>query len=120
VNKQLSSASPIVVGLAAVVASTGLLLAGMQVSSAAVEPIREVNPMEHAAHRYLAEAQQEQERVLNRREHLAQRDVINGAAGSISGGADPCSLRLARAWRALGHFSDGYETYLLHHSPVCS
>jgi len=30
---------------------------------------------------------------------------------------NPCSVRLEQAWRTLGHFSDGFERYLLHQPP---
>jgi hypothetical protein len=78
---------------------------------------------EHEAHRYLTEARKEQERVLNPREHLAHRDVEKAPSGAGTGAParslDPCAVTLQRAWQRLGHFSDGYESYLLR-QPPCS
>jgi hypothetical protein len=91
-----------------------------------------LNRMEHEAHRYLGEIRKEQTRALNPREHLAHRDVdervtivkpgehlgrkpTTTASATVTPAA--CSAALANAWQRLGHYSDGYERYLLRHAP---
>jgi hypothetical protein len=61
--------------------------------------------------------------AFNPREHVAHMDVDEFRDGRDPGqplsSADACAARLAQAWRWLGHFSDGYESYLLR-QPPCS
>ena len=54
-------------------------------------------------------AQADSQQPQNPREHLAHRDVAGGPA--------PCAAALAQAWERLGHYSDGYERYLLTQAP---
>jgi hypothetical protein len=65
--------------------------------------------LEHRASERGAQIRLAQQAVVNPAEHLGHR------AATDAGQA--CSERLAEAWRGLGHFSDGYETYLLHRPP---
>jgi hypothetical protein len=108
--------------IAAAAAATGLVATASQASSSPTETSGPaLNRMEHEALRYLSEAREEQAQVLNPREHLGLRDVEEGSAEAAAPTTrvDPCSARLAQAWQDLGHFSDGYESYLLR-QPPCS
>lgn len=107
------------------VGSAGLLIVGAQVGFPAQDAATSsFNPLEHEARRFLVEARQEQERVLNPGEHLARRDLAEDVTATASteptSPVDPCSARLAQAWRDLGHFSDAYETYLLTQPPCAA
>jgi hypothetical protein len=73
-----------------------------------------LNRMEHEAHRYLGEITKEQTRALNPREHLAHKTTTTASATRTPAA---CSAVLANAWQRLGHYSDGYERYLLRHAP---
>lgn len=113
------------IGRCAGLAVLAALAVGPVLTTAAVasseEPTRTPtwNAMEHEAHRSMAEAGQEQARVLNPREHEAHRpaSVISTAGRTV--GASPCSQALSAAWEKLGHFSDGMETWMLS-TAVCT
>ena len=102
----------------AAVAAGALVATGALASAVEPLPTRTWNAMEHEARRSLAEAQQQQQRVLNPREHEAHRPSPVGPAGRavITG---TCAELLGRAWVDLGHFSDGMETWMLT-TPACS
>ena len=112
---------------ATLLAASGLIAWADQANSAAELTRPEtLNRMEHEAHRYLSEVRQEQARSLNPREHLAHRDLAGAEPATAANAASastptlgPCASTLARAWQQLGHFSDGYESYLLRQAP-CS
>lgn len=133
---------------AVVLAATALVTSGTRASSSPKETNPpSLNRMEHQAHRYLAEAQQEQSRALNQREHQAHLSEIRQEEArqkSVPAGSqhehqahrhtkvapasravvlptrtNQCALVLAEAWRDRLHFSDAYETYLLR-QPPCS
>jgi|GEM_PF-6786965 len=90
-------------------------------SASTDEPPEETtwNTMEHEARRSLAEARQEQDRVLNPSEHEGYRpSPPDGPAGRATI-AGTCAEALSQAWEDLGHFSDGMETYMLGTS-ICS
>lgn len=110
-----------VVFTAAALMAAGLVVSGSQASSSPKEPAAPaLNRMEHEARRHLPEVRREQARILNQREHLAHRDVVETVTANAGPTpTDPCAFRLAEAWRDLGHFSDGYESYLLR-QPPCS
>lgn len=96
-------------GLLAVAAMVAGLVAGPGAAPATggerpllttVEPGEEV----HGGPRALA---------VNLREHLAHGEIATGDDVTAPTTVDPRSIRLARAWIELGHFSDAYETHLL-------
>lgn len=77
-----------------------------------------LNRMEHEARRHLPEVRRDQARTLNTREHLPHAVTAPAVAGPAQpSSSDPCSVLLAQRWSELGHFSDGYETYLLGQPP---
>lgn len=148
-TSRLSTRRPAIFFAAAVFAATALVASGTKASSSPTETSHpSLNRMEHQAHRYLAEAQQEQSRASNRREHQAHLSEIRqeealqrlAPAGSqhehqahrhtkkvaparrtvvLRTRTNQCALVLAEAWRNRLYFSDAYETYLLR-QPPCS
>lgn len=106
---------------AAALVAAGLVASGSQASSSPKAPAPPtLNRMEHEARRHLPEVRLEQAQILNPREHHAHADVDETAPASSSAEptpTGPCAVRLAQAWSDLGHFSDGYESYLLHQPP---
>jgi hypothetical protein len=120
-NAHRRTAHRIIASAAGIVAAAGVLAAagGNDSTSASEAAPRPWNRMEHEAHRSLAEARQEQARLLNPREHEGHRPPL--AAGVVPvDRIDPCTARLAQAWEELGHFSDGFETYLLKQAPCAN
>jgi hypothetical protein len=103
----------------AVVTVTGGAAAYADLTSSHGSATSGLNRMEHEAYRQMAQIRQEQAAALNPNEHLAHRDVDEYAPVSPVMHPDRCSAELARAWNRLGHYSDGYERYLLH-QPPCS
>lgn len=96
-------------------ALTGLTACGDRSDAARPRTVeRNVNKLEHEAQRQLAVIRQQQRRNLNPNEHLAHADPEPTSS-------DPraCRRTLAEAWERLGHYSDGYERYLLR-QPPCS
>lgn len=148
-TSRLSTHRTAIVLAAVVFAATALVASGTKASSSPKETNPpSLNRMEHQAHRYLAEAQQEQSRALNQREHQAHLSEIRQeealqklapagsqhehqahrhtkkvapASGTVVSPTrtNQCALVLAEAWRNRLHFSDAYETYLLR-QPPCS
>ena len=125
-TRRLSTRTIAVFLAAAFFVAIVLVASGNRASSApkdADEPA--LNRMEHQAQQYLSEAHEAYARALNQREHRADQDVDESAPASGTVVPTPpalnaCSARLAQAWRDLGHFSDGYETYLLRQPPCSS
>jgi hypothetical protein len=103
--------------IAAAVAAAAL--AGGAVASSEQPSPPTWNALEHEARRSLAEAQQQQERVLNPREHEGHRPASEAGPAGRAPIADTCADALAQAWEDLGHFSDGLETWMIS-TPVCS
>lgn len=130
----------VVVAATVLVSAAGLVACGSQKDPASPRTVTsDLNQMEHEAHRQLAEVRAEQALALNPREHLAHQSVDKGAAASVkvwssvkpgehlarkgasgatlSSSSAACSAALAQTWQRLGHYSDGYERYLLTQSP---
>ena len=70
----------------------------------------------HEARAQLLKAQQERQRNLDPNEHLARK----GLHAEPGPDRDACRAVLTRAWKRLGHYSDGYERYLLRQPPCSS
>lgn len=127
----------VVVAATVLVSAAGLVACGSQQDPASPRAVTSgLNQMEHEAHRQLAEVRAEQALALNPREHLAHQSVDEGTSASsvkvsstvkpgehlarkgasgatLSSSQAACSAALAQAWQRLGHYSDGYERYLL-------
>lgn len=109
----------VVASSAAGLATAGLLAVGVNAGSSASVAPPSWSRMEHRAHQFAVDAQQEQARVLNPREHEGHRQAATSGTVPATDQVESCTDRLARAWAELGHFSDGYATYLLR-QPPCS
>lgn len=123
-TRRLSIQGTVIVFVVAVVASIGLATSGIQASPTTNDTgPPSLNRMEHEAHRSLYDTRREQAQTLNPYEHLGLRDVNEAARVNrlpvSTNRLNRCAVGLAQAWRDLGHFSDGYESYLLR-QPPCS
>lgn len=131
----------VVVAATVLVSATGLVACGSQQDPASPRTVTSgLNQMEHEAHRQLAQVRAEQALALNPREHLAHQGVDEGtsapsvkvsstvkpgehlarkgaSSATLSSSPADCSVALAKAWQRLGHYSDGYERYLITQSP---
>lgn len=131
----------------AVLMAAALIASGAQASSSPKQThTAALNRLEHAAHKHLSDTRRDQARALNPREHQADRrqaetrqkqasatnprehqaHVADNEHAHVSGTIvqttrmKACSAALAQTWRDMGHFSDGYEAYLLGQPPCSS
>lgn len=79
------------------------LTVGLAPAASAAPDTSPRDALEHEATRGLVVARQEQAQAFNPREHAARQGLATAG----------CTGVLAQAWSDLGHFSDGYESYLI-------